>query len=421
LILDSQASREILGREPNVRERFMRRMTAGVVVLALVGAACSGDDDDDDAAPKDEGSGGSTELTVDSADLEAVATTYADLVYASYDDAVTGATDVQTAIAAFIAGPTDQTLEAAKQAWLDARDLYSPTEVFRFYDGPIDNPDDGPEGQINAWPLDEAYIDYVEGDPEAGIVNDTAGVPEITTETIVDANEAGGETNISTGWHAIEFLLWGQDLSDTGPGERPVTDYTTSPSAERRAPYLQLVTDQLVTDLTTVRDAWSPDDDGDYRADFVADPDTAVSDMLRGMGALSAGELGGERVSVAYETKDQEDEHSCFSDNTTNDILGNARGIQIVYLADHEGVDGTSLSDVVAEADPDLDQQLRDELDASVGMAEGLEPPFDQLILGEDDAPGRTQILALIEALQGQGDTIAELASRLGYQISLEV
>jgi putative iron-regulated protein len=396
-------------------------MAAGAVVLALVGAACSGDDDDDDAAPPDDADSGSSELTIDDADLEAVATTYADMVYAAYDDAVGGATAVQDAVTAFLADPTDASLEAAKQAWLDARDIYGPTEVFRFYDGPIDNPDDGPEGQINAWPLDEAYIDYVDGDPGAGIVNDAEGFPEITADALIEANEAGGETNISTGWHAIEFLLWGQDLSDDGPGARPVTDYTTSPVAERRGAYLQAVSDLLVTDLTTVRDAWSPDDDGNYRADFVADPDTAVSNMLRGMGALSAGELGSERISVAYETKDQEDEHSCFSDNTTNDVVGNARGIQMVYTADYEGVDGTSLSDVVGEADPELDAALTDELEASVAMAEALEAPFDQLILGEDDAPGRTALLELIDALQAQGDSIAALATELGYQISLEV
>ena len=400
----------------------MRRMTAGVVVLALVGAGAGCGDDEGDAASDDTGedSGDSGEATVDAADLEAVATTYADLVFAGYSDATTGAEDLGTAIEAFLSAPDDATLEAAKQAWLDARDLYGPTEVFRFYDGPIDNPDDGPEGQINAWPLDEAYIDYVDGDPTAGIVNDAAGVPEITTETVVAANEVGGETNISTGWHAIEFLLWGQDLSDAGPGARPLTDYTTSPVAERRATYLRTLSELLVADLTSVRDEWAPDG-GAYREEFLADPDQAVSDLLRGMGALSAGELAGERISVAYETKDQEDEHSCFSDNTHNDILGNAAGIRMVYLADHPDVDGTSLSEVIAEIDPELDEQLTGELDASVGFAEGLQAPFDQLILGDDDAPGRVALLELIESLQGQGDTIAEVASLLGYQISLEI
>ena len=174
-----------------------------------------------------------------------MATAYADLVFAAYDASVTSATTMQEAIEAFLADPTDANLTAAKEAWLTARDDYGPTEAFRFYDGPIDNPDDGPEGQINAWPMDEAYVDYVEGDAAAGLINDTAGVPEITAEAIVAANEEGGETNISTGWHAVEFLLWGQDLSDDGAGARPVTDYTTATNADRRATYLKLVTQQL--------------------------------------------------------------------------------------------------------------------------------------------------------------------------------
>ena len=403
-----------------MRHRYLRRVMTATVALALVGGA-SACGDDDDAEADGEGSGGeSAELTLSDDDAEAVATTYADLVHANYSDAVAGAEDLREAIAAFVDAPSDATLSAAREAWLTAREPYTPTEAFRFYDGPIDNPDDGPEGQINAWPLDEAYIDYVDGDPSAGLINDSAGVPEITTDVLVEANEQGGETNISTGWHAIEFLLWGQDLNEDGPGDRPVTDYTTSPTAERRSTTLTLLTDLLVEDLTSVRDQWEPDG-GAYRQEFLADPQQAVSNMLRGMGALSSGELAGERISVAYETKDQEDEHSCFSDNTTADILGNATGIRNVYLADHPDVDGTSLSDVVGEADADLDEQLRTLLDENVERAEALEAPFDQIIVGDDDAPGRQALLELIEGLQEQGDTIAEVASAYGYQISLEI
>jgi putative iron-regulated protein len=404
-----------------VRNRYFRRVMTATVALALVGgAAACGDDDDDTQA--DEGSGGaeSTELTLSDDDAEAVATTYADLVYANYSDATAAAEDLRESIGAFVDAPSEDTLSAAREAWLTAREPYTPTEAFRFYDGPIDNPDDGPEGQINAWPLDEAYIDYVDGDPSAGLINDTAGVPEITTDVLVEANEQGGETNISTGWHAIEFLLWGQDLSEDGPGDRPVTDYTTSPTAERRSTTLTLLGDLLIEDLASVRDQWEPEG-GAYREEFLADPQQAVSSMLRGIGALSSGELAGERISVAYETKDQEDEHSCFSDNTNADILGNAMGIRNVYLADHPDVDGTSLSDVVAEADPELDEQLRTQLDQNVERAEALEGPFDQLILGDDEAPGRQALLELIEGLQQQGDTIAEVASAYGYQISLEI
>jgi putative iron-regulated protein len=395
-------------------------MTATVALALVGGAAACGDDDDDTQADEGSGSGESTELTLSDDDAEAVATTYADLVYANYSDATAAAEDLRESIGAFVDAPSDDTLSAAREAWLTAREPYTPTEAFRFYDGPIDNPDDGPEGQINAWPLDEAYIDYVDGDPSAGLINDTAGVPEITTDVLVEANEQGGETNISTGWHAIEFLLWGQDLSEDGPGDRPVTDYTTSPTAERRSTTLTLLSDLLIEDLASVRDQWDPDG-GAYREEFLADPQQAVSSMLRGIGALSSGELAGERISVAYETKDQEDEHSCFSDNTNADILGNAAGIRNVYLADHPDVDGTSLSDVVGEADADLDEQLRTQMDENVERAEALEGPFDQLIVGDDEAPGRQALLELIEGLQQQGDTIAEVASAYGYQISLEI
>ena len=179
----------------------------GAGALALVLAACGGDDGDEAMA-------------------DAVAT-YADGVHASYEASLASASTMDAAIDAFIADPTDANLDAAKDAWLAARDDYGPTEAFRFYDGPIDNEEDGPEGLINAWPMDEAYVDYVEGDPDAGIINDPDGFPTIDAALLTELNEAGGETNISTGWHAIEFLLWGQDL--VRGGQRVIArcrDYT---------------------------------------------------------------------------------------------------------------------------------------------------------------------------------------------------
>ena len=169
-----------------------------------------------------------------------------------------------------------------------------------------------------------------------------------------------------------------------------------------------------------MRDAWGPEA-GSYRETFLDDPHQAIANILRGMGALSSAELAGERIAVALDTKDQEDEHSCFSDNTTVDVVGNATGIRMAYLADFPGIDGTSVSDVVAKVDPELDTALRAELDASVAAATALEAPFDQLILGDDDAPGRVALSALVTLLQDQGKTIADVAGALGYSVSLVV
>ena len=183
-----------------------------LVVLGVGFAGCGGDDDT--AAVSDERK-------------TAVAERYADLVHTAYGASIASAEGMRDTIDRFLDRPTQARLSSARKAWIGARDDYVATEAFRFYGGPIDDPKTGPEGLINAWPMDEAYVDYVEGDPRAGIVNDRAAYPKITEDVIVESNEKGGETNISSGWHAIEFLLWGQDQSEDGPGARPARDYST--------------------------------------------------------------------------------------------------------------------------------------------------------------------------------------------------
>lgn len=187
-------------------------------------------------------------------------TAYADLANAQYTEALNGVGQLRASVDAFLAAPTASSQLAAQKAWRASRPAYLRTETFRFYGGPIDNPDTGREGFINAWPLDEAYIDYVEGDPTAGIINKPEVVPTLTVDSIADQNERGGETNISTGYHAIEFLLWGQDADPAAAGKRPPTDFTPGGvgNADRRRQYLRVVTDLLVTDLKGVVDAWAP-------------------------------------------------------------------------------------------------------------------------------------------------------------------
>jgi putative iron-regulated protein len=392
------------------------------IVLALVtGLALAGCGSDDDPAATPGTSADPTATAGGSpADTADAVATYADLVVATYDASVASAETMQTAIEAFIDSPTAQTLAAAKEAWLTARDDYLPTEAYRFYDGPIDDPEDGPEGRINAWPMDEAFVDYTVDAPNGGIVNDTAAFPEITADVLVSQNEKGGETNISTGWHAIEFLLWGQDQTAGSPGNRPVTDYTTAKNAERRATYLSLATRLLIDDLTSVRDQWDPET-GAYRESFLADPSQALTNVLRGIGALSAGELAGERIAVALETKDQEDEHSCFSDNTNADIVGDIVGVRQVYLADYEGIDGTSISDLVRAVDPELDEELRGQIENSEQLARALPAPFEALIAGTDTDPGRMALEEALTSIEDQGQSIAEAANKLGVTITLEV
>lgn len=353
-------------------------------------------------------------------DGPAVIDRYAAQVHFAYGEALSGAQAVGVAIDAFIAAPDAATHQAAKDAWLAARDAYGVTEAFRFYDGPIDDAVDGPEGQINAWPMDEAYIDYVEGMPEAGIINDPATT--IDAATLVGLNEAGGETNIATGWHAIEFLLWGQDLAADGPGARSHTDFLDDgpmANADRRRQYLSVVSALLVEDLQSVTDQWAPG--AEYAEAFVAMPvEESLAKLMRGIGALAGGELAGERINVAFETKEQEDEHSCFSDNTHKDILNNFLGVRHVYFADFDG-DGDSIDDLIDARDPALAAQVRERFDEVQAAIEAIPAPFDQAIGGEDSAPGRVAIAAAVDGLRGLSDDIVAVATVFGIGLNVEI
>jgi putative iron-regulated protein len=351
---------------------------------------------------------------VTDAQIAPVVAQYAVIVEANYAESLREASKLKAAVDAFVAAPDEAKLAAAKEAWKASREPYGQSEVYRFYGGPIDDPETGPEGRLNAWPMDEAYVDYVEGDATAGIINDTTIM--ITKDSLSSLNEKDGEKNVATGYHAIEFLLWGQDLSTTGPGARPVTDYTTAANADRRRQYLTVVTELLVDDLRSVHAQWKTD--GAYRAAFVGgSPREALTKMLTGMGSLSGAELAGERMNVAMENRDQEDEHSCFSDNTHRDILDNALAIENVYLGRYGTNDGPGIDELVELVDPALNAKLKGELAASVAAARAIPAPFDQAIVTEE---GRAKVQAAIDALRAQTKTIAQVATALGITLNLE-
>ena len=349
--------------------------------------------------------------------VNAVVGHYATLVHATYSDTLAATQAMQTAIAAFVKSPSAEGLAEARTRWLAAREFYGQTEAFRFYGGPVDD-DNGPEGRMNAWPMDEAYVDAVEGKPKSGLINNPKF--KITKTNLAKFNERGGEENISTGWHAIEFLLWGQDRSETGPGDRQFTDYVDgqAPNANRRRQYLSVSTALLVDDLTAITAQWAPGAKN-YRAKFEKGGKESVRKIIVGLGSLSRGELAGERMEVALNSQDQEDEHSCFSDNTHRDIVNNAQGIQNVWLGQFKRADGTllqgpSLARLVALTQADVAAQTTTQLATSVAAAEAIPAPFDRAVVGGKEAPGRQRIQATIDSLVAQSKLLVSAASAVG-------
>ena len=384
--------------------------------------------------------------TVDAAAAKAVVSHYAELALAVFSDAASTGKALERAVDALLANPTADTLNAARQAWLMARAPYMQSEVFRFGNAVVDDW----EGQLNAWPLDEGLIDYVAKDYQHALGNpgssaniianseiqvgeDTLDVSTITPDLLASLNELGGsEANVATGYHAIEFLLWGQDLNGTGPGagERPATDFVVGDGAtgghnERRRMFLKAATELLVSDLDAMVTQWQAGNADNYRAQLEADSaENGLRKMLFGMGSLSLGELAGERMKVALEANSSEDEHDCFSDNTHNSHFYNGKGIRNVYLGEYQKVDGTtlsgpSLSSLVAEADAAADTTLKADLHASEAKLQALVDSanngqhFDQLIAAENTA-GQQLVRDAISALVKQTASIEQAGSKLG-------
>ena len=382
-------------------------------------------------------------------DEAAVVRHYADLGEAGYTDAFTTGQALQVAVDALLNAPSEATQAAAKSAWVAARIPYLQTEAFRFGNPVVD----AWEPRVNAWPLDEGLIDYVDiGSAAVNEENDYALLnvianPSLTIGgTAVDANtitpalisgalhEAEGiEANVASGYHAVEFLLWGQDLNgtDAGAGARPYTDFLqgegcTGGNCDRRAAYLRSVTDLLVTDLGEMSIAWAPGG----AAREAAENEGGVSAILTGLGSLSYGELAGERIKLGLMLHDPEEEQDCFSDMTHLSHYYDGLGIENVYTGRYIRADGTemsgpSVSDLVAARAPEVDAQLRDELAASMTALGAMKTAaengmaYDQM-LAMGNASGAALIEDAVAALIAQTRSIERAVTAVGANASVE-
>lgn len=390
----------------------MKNISLRVALLAVAGfsiIACNSDDDNNSSY---------------SADKKLIIANYADIAYANYKQAYDDAVVLETAINTFTTTPTDANFTLAKDKWKQSRESYGTTEAFRFANGPIDVDDSAPEGLMNSWPLDESYIDYVDVagvSTPGGIINNTTIA--ITKSGLEGLNTAGNETNVSVGYHAIEFLLWGQDLtapSANKPGQRPYTDYVTGGTATnpaRRAEYLKVCADLLTDHLDYLVNQWKPG--GVYRTAFLALPEkTALTNIYQGITTLAAAELAEERMNVALNNASQEDEHSCFSDNTHRDIALNLQGVINIYQGKYGSIDGPSLEDLVTKVNPGIAAQTLTALNDSKAKISAILTPFDLAISGGASSTEGGKVYAAVVELKLFGATLIAGAKQIGIDVN---
>ncbi|WP_066156266.1 imelysin family protein [Aliarcobacter cryaerophilus] len=396
---------------------------------------------------------------------------YSNIALDNYTDALKDAKNLKISIDKFVSNPTQENLDSAKKAWLQARESYGSTEIFRLSNGPIDAEDGwiaetygALEGQINAWPLDENMIDYTidaDGKRTSGNIIDTIGkfnpggeeskevdVTKITVEALTELNENGGEANVSTGYHAIEFLLWGQDQDYNNfledkitngamvAGLRPLSDFTTDKDAKRRLEYLSVVTQKLVEDLSVVTSAWGKDIKGNsglYRAALLGklkgkekdknlDKKETMKQIIAGMGVFIKSELANERVAVAVLTPSEEDEHSCFSDNTHRDLVKNYEGFKNILTSTYNGKKyGESLLDSLNKDDKNRVLKLMIDIEEKIDSVDKIaktQAHFDYQIKPEH--PQAKVLVKLKNELRKLGDEMITVAKANNIKLSTD-
>lgn len=449
---------------------FKALFGAASLTAALLFTGCAGEDG------KDGQDATTTAPEVTDSVKKSVLTTYANIALANYTDALNDAKSLRTALTTFTGNPTDANLDAAKAAWLQARESYGTTEIFRLSGGPVDAEEGwvadtygAPEGMMNAWPLDENMIDYTKnasGTLTSGNIIDGTGSNndggtydyvdeegnQVDLSTIEKAdlealNEVNGDANVVTGYHAIEFLLWGQDQdysegaagsalpNDGGAltaGQRPLTDYTTAANADRRKAFLNAAADLLVDNLQTIVDAWETNSTTNYRAALLGyngdsskniAADTALTQIMAGMGVFIKSELANERMAVAIETPSEEDEHSCFSDNTHRDIALNYKGFVNVLKGEYDGetevIGGTAMYDYLPAAAKTAVDELINKVDEGVSVinitAETSEH-FDWQI--KTNSVVHENAYNTKEYMRALGDKMVNVASTFGITLS---
>ena len=358
---------------------------------------------------------GSTDPTRWQYDAGAVIDAYIAGGHAQYLAATAEAAKLQAAIQALLDQPTDETLGAARAAWVAARPAYLVTEAFRFYDGPIEEV----EGRLNAWPLNEAFIDYTRDDPASGIVNDPAS--SVEGAALAALNQTSDEADVTTGWHAIEFLLWGQDFNADGPGDRPVSDFLAgSPSADKRRAYLAAVTDLLVADLQSVARAWDLADPASYAATLRAmPPREVIGRMMNGVAVLAGSEMRSERMAVALDSGDQEDEQSCFSDTTRQDFVYDLKGLENVWYATYPNGAGQGLDTLMRTLDPEAAARIDAAFADLSTKIKALGDPWDQVLAAPPDSPARRQAEDAVEALGVLASELRSAGPVLGVLVQI--
>ena len=322
---------------------------------------------------------------------------YTLLGYAMYSDAFSAVAELWKEIKVFDEAPSEPTFLQARHAWQTSRLAYDRTEVFRFPRSPIE--EENLEELINAWDVQAGVV-------EADIIGDPDAFPEISRQVLVQLSRSPEAPGVVTGWHVVEFLLWGPVGTER---DARLTKFTDDGLADRRRAFLRAAMDLLVFHIGRVRGDWEEENYDNFAGAFLMErQDVVLGAVFTGISTLTREVMAGERLRAPLADNDPAQLLSRYSDTTTDDLLANLEGLKSIYggtyVTSHgRPVTGDGFKVLVASVDAALAEALDAALENATAKVEAIPRPLG-IVLAEGDPAERATVIAAAEALEAVSD-----------------
>ncbi len=305
-----------------------------------------------------------------------------------YEVAAVAAQALDERVTRLASDPTAGRLDAAREAWREARSAWSRLQAYSF--GPV--MELRIPSLVSWWPISPEKIDET-------LTRDAVAAEDVRESFAADQR----------GFGALEYLLFADDevvLSRLGSG------------SDVYGPYLTALSGVIADAIQQASDDWA----GAYGAAFsgtgnraIAE-NLAIADLVR-VPVFLTETIGDMQLGVALGITKPEADLSVIPEGSAgagvDDLAQYVRGIQDTYLGD---TDGLGISDLIAQLSEDADQRMRDALVDAIGAIESLKgdgQPLRQVLESDPDAvaEARDAIKAVQIVLN------AEIVSLLGVTI----
>jgi putative iron-regulated protein len=308
------------------------------------------------------------------------------IAYTYLSDASQSVQTLDSQLASFMYHPNPMSQAEIQQSWRLAYNSFLRSLIFSYL--PIQDPPDWQSqrigyshllAQLDSWPIEGGYIDYIQGYPFSGIVNDLT--LDIDEDSIRSQHGFTDPSNASLGYHALEFMLWGNDgkrsARDFFPQENtapiPINDdvvttqflddsskeslegsahgniliQTEAPEIKlqnhnRRRQYTQLLIELLQKDLHRIQRRWEPS--SGYYAQLLQQSDSKKT--LRSAFIAAQGLISKEILHKRFQLISSE-----FSQTSIDDISALLSGIELWFMPTDEDQQEASLLFLLQQTD----------------------------------------------------------------------